>query len=67
MSVEEKRRIAPHEAAHARVSMAVSHVDPMHRVTIAGARPKELLAPEQDVERSSEVTPCVLHSTTFVS
>jgi cell division protease FtsH len=34
MSLEEKRRIAYHEAGHALVAMAVSHADPVERVTI---------------------------------
>jgi cell division protease FtsH len=34
MSADEKRRVAYHEAGHALVAMAVTHADPVERVTI---------------------------------
>jgi cell division protease FtsH len=52
MSLEEKRRIAYHEAGHALVAMAVAHADPVHRVTIvprsAGALGATLQLPTRD-------------------
>jgi len=34
MSVEEKERVAVHEAGHAMVALSVKHADPLHRVSI---------------------------------